>query len=80
MDSAISEAVLIFLWFEEATNFDLRHPLWHQRMPRLAHAIDFAFTRTQTMSTPEEKFVYFYGTLVAEDFIRDVPGVYIWWG
>ena len=60
----------VYGFAEEATNFDLRHPLWHQKMPRLAHAIDLAFTRTQTMHTPEEKFVYFYGTLIAEDFME----------
>jgi hypothetical protein len=60
----------VYGFAEEATQFDLRHPLWHQRMPRLVHAIDLAFTRTQTMSTPEEKFVYFYGTLIAEDFME----------
>jgi hypothetical protein len=60
----------VYGFAEEATKFDLRHPLWHQRMPRLAHAIDLAFTRTHTMDTPEEKFVYFYGTLIAEDFME----------
>jgi hypothetical protein len=60
----------VYGFAEEATKFDLRHPLWHQRMPRLAHAIDLAFTRIQTMNTPEEKFVYFYGTLIAEDFME----------
>ncbi|MBZ5598443.1 MAG: DUF5677 domain-containing protein [Acidobacteriia bacterium] len=60
----------VYGFAEEATKFDLRHPLWHQRMPRLAHTIDLAFTRIQTMNTPEDKFVYFYGTLVAEDFME----------
>jgi hypothetical protein len=63
-------AMSVYGFAEEATHFDLRHPLWHQNMPRLAHAIDLAFTRTQMMNTPEEKFVYFYGTLVAEDFME----------
>ena len=39
-------------------------------MPGLAAAIDLAFTRVQQTNTTEEKFVYFYGTLVVEDFIE----------
>src|SRR6476661_2644507 len=55
--------------FEDAaTDFDRRHPLWRDVLQRLAHAISLVFTRTQTMNAIE-KFVYFYGRLVAEDFM-----------
>ena len=37
-------------------------PLWQ--------TINLAFTRRQTMDTPIDKFVYFYGNLVAEDFME----------
>jgi hypothetical protein len=54
---------------DSATKFDRRHPLWRERLPRLAKAINLAFTRSQTMSQIE-RFVYFYGRLVAEDFME----------
>src|SRR5437867_11160796 len=60
----------VYGFAEEATNFDVRHPLWHQAVPRLGHTIDLAFTRIQTMDIPEEKFVYFYATLIAEDIME----------
>lgn len=50
--------------------FDQRHPAWGEVMPRLEHAINLAFTRTQVMDTPIDKFVYFYGNLVAEGFLE----------
>lgn len=49
-------------------NFDLRHPHWGAVMSRLEQAINRTFSRQQTMDHPIEKFVYFYGNLVAEDF------------
>ena len=36
----------------------------------MATVIDLALTRTQIMDTAIEKFVYFYGSLVAEDFME----------
>lgn len=39
-------------------------------MARLEEVINSAFTRTQVMKTPIEKFVYFYGSLIAEDFLE----------
>ena len=39
-------------------------------MPRLGAIINLAFTQTQVMKTPIDKFVYFYGNLVAEDFME----------
>ena len=39
-------------------------------MPRLQHAINLALSRTQVMNTPIDKVVYFYGNLVAEDFME----------
>jgi hypothetical protein len=62
--------ISLYGFAEAATEFDRRHPLWRERLPQLAHAIDLAFTRTQTMSTPVEKVSYFYGRLVAEDFME----------
>jgi phosphoenolpyruvate synthase/pyruvate phosphate dikinase len=55
---------------DAATAFDKRHPQWTAVMPRLEALINLAFTRTQVMNTPIDKFVYFYGNLVAEDFME----------
>lgn len=60
----------VYGFAEEATSFNRRHPLWQERFVRLSQAIDMAFTRTQTMSNADEKFVYFYGVLVVEDFME----------
>jgi len=56
---------------DAATAFDKRHPQWTAAvMPRLGAIINLAFTRTQVVGTPIDKFVYFYGNLVAEDFME----------
>src|SRR5258708_1975290 len=60
----------VYGFADAATAFDRRHPLWQERLHRLAHAVDLAFKRTQTMATPIEKFAYFYGTVRAEDFME----------
>jgi hypothetical protein len=39
-------------------------------MSRLWDAMNLAFSRKQVMDTQIEKFVYFYGNLVAEDFME----------
>jgi Family of unknown function (DUF5677) len=59
-----------FGFADEVADFDRRHPLYRERMPRLAETIDLAFNRIQPTYTPEEKFVYFHGTLVVEDFME----------
>ncbi|HXM23036.1 MAG TPA: DUF5677 domain-containing protein [Terriglobales bacterium] len=68
--SGTNTTVSAFGFADEVIKFDQRHPLYRARMSRLAAAIDLAFTRIQPTTTPEEKFVYFYGTLVAEDFME----------
>ena len=55
---------------DAATAFDQRHPQWSVVLTRLWQTINLAFTRRQTMDTPIGKFVYFYGNLVAEDFME----------
>jgi len=55
---------------DAATAFDQRHPQWSVVLTRLWQTINLAFTRRQTMDTPIDKFVYFYGNLVAEDFME----------
>jgi hypothetical protein len=39
-------------------------------MSRIDEVINLAFTRTQVMKTLLERFVYFYGNLVVEDFLE----------
>jgi Family of unknown function (DUF5677) len=55
---------------DAAIAFDQRHPQWSAVLTRLWQTINLAFTRRQTMSEPIDKFVYFYGNLVAEDFME----------
>jgi hypothetical protein len=55
---------------DAAAEFDRRHPEWRNVMPRLARTVDLAFTRIQVMDKPIDKFAYFYGTLIAEDFME----------
>jgi len=55
---------------DAATAFDERHPQWTGVMSHLATIIDLASTRTHKLTTPLDKFVYFYGNLVAEDFME----------
>ena len=62
--------VLSFGYPEEGEKFQQRHPLWAERFGNLVRAIDLAFTRVQIMSGPEDKVVYLYGRMCAEDFME----------
>ena len=55
---------------DAATAFDQRHPQWTAVLSRLGDVINLAFTRTHVMADHIDKFVYFYGNLVAEDFME----------
>jgi Family of unknown function (DUF5677) len=55
---------------EASTDFDRRHPQWSAVMSRLWDAMNLAFSRTQVMDSQIEKFVYFYGNLIVEDFME----------
>ena len=55
---------------EASADFDRRHPQWPAVMSRLWAAMNLAFTRTQVMDSQIEKFVYFYGNLIVEDFME----------
>jgi len=55
---------------DACSDFDRRHPHWSAVMSRLWDAMNLAFSRKQVMDTQIEKFVYFYGNLVAEDFME----------
>jgi Family of unknown function (DUF5677) len=58
----------VYGFADAATGFNQRHPQWTAVMSRLDVIINLAFTRTQVMKTPMDKFIYFYGNLVAEEF------------
>lgn len=60
----------IYGFADAATAFGQRHPQWSAVMARLKEVTNLAFTRTQVMKTPIDKFVYLYGDLVSEDFIE----------
>jgi len=62
--------VSLYAFAEASTAFDRRHPQWSAVLARLWQTINIAFTRRQTMSGSIDKFVYFYGNLVAEDFME----------
>jgi hypothetical protein len=68
--SDTQEPVLFFGYPEEGEKFQHRHPLWPERFPNLARAIDMTFTRVQSMSEPADKFVYLHGRMCAEDFME----------
>lgn len=56
---------------DAASAFDKRHPQWQVVMARLHGVINLAFTRTHGVMPNEiDRFVYFYGNLVAEDFME----------
>jgi hypothetical protein len=67
----VPDAPMSLYGFADAsTEFDRRHPQWTAVMSRLWDAMNLAFSRIQVMDTKIEKFVYFYGNLVAEDFME----------
>jgi hypothetical protein len=55
---------------EECHKFDQRHPLWNETMANLVKALDIAFTRTQMMDNNADRFVYFFGRVILEDFME----------
>ena len=63
-------ATSVYGFADASTDFDRRHPQWSAVMSRLWDAMKLAFSRTQVMETKIEKFVYFYGNLVVEDFME----------
>lgn len=61
----------IYGFRDAAIAFDQRHPHWQVVMTRLHGTINLAFTRSLGVPTNDiDKFVYFYGNLVAEDFME----------
>jgi hypothetical protein len=55
---------------EECASFSARHPLWEEMMANLVKALDIAFTRLQTTDGKGDRFVYFFGRVIAEDFME----------
>ena len=55
---------------DECHKFDQRHPLWNEMMANLVKALDIAFTRTQMMDNNADRFVYFFGRVILEDFME----------
>src|ERR1035437_750445 len=55
---------------EECAKFSERHPLWEDMMTNLVKGLDIAFTRTQTMDNSGDRFVYFFGRVILEDFME----------
>ncbi len=55
---------------EECAGFSARHPLWEEIMANLVKALDIAFTRVQTTKTKGDRFVYFFGRVIFEDFME----------
>ncbi len=55
---------------DECRKFDERHPLWNEMMGNLVRALDIAFTRVEVMKASADKFVYFFGRIILEDFME----------
>jgi hypothetical protein len=55
---------------DECRKFDERHPLWNEMMGNLVRALDLAFTRVEVMKASADKFVYFSGRVILEDFME----------
>jgi hypothetical protein len=60
----------VYGFADASPDFDRRHPQWSAVMSRLWDAMNLALSRTLVMDTKIEEFVYFYGNLVAEDFME----------
>jgi len=50
--------------------FEQRHPLFVEKMTNIEVAINAAFVRTQDTKDVADRFVYFSGALVPEDFME----------
>jgi len=55
---------------DECHKFEQRHPLWNEIMGNLVKAMNLAFTRVEVMEGSADKFVYFFGRIVLEDFME----------
>jgi hypothetical protein len=55
---------------DECQKFEQRHPLWNEIMGNLVKAMNLAFTRVEVMEGSADKFVYFFGRIVLEDFME----------
>lgn len=62
--------VTVYGFGDASSAFNERHPRWGEVFRRLEDCINMAFTRVQVMDEPIERFVYFYGNLVIEDFME----------
>lgn len=70
-DSVVMQAATAIYGFPDAaTAFEQRHPLFNEKMANLERAINIAFVRTQVVQSAADRFVYFFGTLIAEDFME----------
>jgi len=63
-------ATAIYGFQDAATAFEQRHPLFNGRMANLERAINMAFVRTQDTKSSADRFVYFFGILIAEGFME----------
>lgn len=66
----LPEGSLMYGFPEECAKFSGRHPLLEEMMANLRKALDIAFTRTQTMDNAGDRFVYFFGRVILEDFME----------
>jgi hypothetical protein len=61
---------VMYRYREECASFSARHPLREEMMANLVKALDIAFTRLQTTDGKGDRFVYFFGRVIAEDFME----------
>jgi hypothetical protein len=55
---------------DECKKFEERHPLWNEIMGNLVRAMDLAVTRVEVMKAAADKFIYFFGRVILEDFME----------
>jgi hypothetical protein len=66
----LSAGSVIYGYPEECARFSARHPLWEEMMANLAKALDIAFRRVQKTDSNGDRFVYFFGRVISEDFME----------
>jgi hypothetical protein len=67
---AASNNFVFYGFPDECRKFEERHPLWNEMMGNLVRALDLSFKRVQVMQNLADKFVYFFGRVILEDFME----------
>ncbi len=58
----------IYGFSNEVAAFEQRHPNFNAKLSNLYRAINLAFVRTQDVNSLADRFFFFFGAILAEDF------------